>query len=142
MEEREQGGDTVFRSKVDPWIGLLLGGSVGSPLVLGLHRFALGDRTAGLVVLAASALALLPLALVLPVRYEVSSEVLTVRVGLLAFPVRLEAIERVVPRTGLRFTPGLSAAMSLDVLDVYYRQGRRSALIVISPRDWRAFVTR
>ena len=110
------------------------------PLLVGLNELAFGDRTSGLVVLAASALAWLPLALLLPIRYEVGDERLVVRAGLLVFPVPLASIERVESRSGLRFTSGLSAALSLDALDVHYRLGRRSRLIVISPHDRPAFL--
>ena len=110
------------------------------PLRLGLHELALGDRTAGLVVLAASALALLPLGLMLPIRYEIDGERLVARAGLLVFPVPLASIERVEPRSGVRFGLGLSVALSLDALDVHYRRGRRSQRIVISPHDRQAFL--
>ena len=139
MEEREE-YKAVFKSKVDGWLAGLLGGVILLVPLLGLYLLFSGEQAGGLILLAVSLLDLFMLSLFFPIRYKVGTDQLRVKMGYIEHAVRLETIERVVPRTGFRFTWGISAALSLDALEVHYCRGRRSTIIVVSPRDQRAFL--
>ncbi|MGI9174780.1 MAG: PH domain-containing protein [Rhodothermales bacterium] len=105
-----------------------------------MYLLLFSDRVGGLILLAISVFDFFVLSLFFPIRYGIGAGKLRVKMGLIEHSVRLETIERVVPRKGFRFTFGISAALSLDALEVHYRPGRRSAHIVVSPDNQRAFL--
>lgn len=130
--------DKTYASRVDRWIAVLL---VVPPvagvvtLVSGLLTSVQANVWAGLGVLALFAVILGTL--VLPMRYVIGAEALTVRAGLLKFVVRYDRLIAVTPSSN----PLSSPALSLRRLRVDYEKGSgKPTFVLISPTDRERFM--
>lgn len=121
---------TVYRSKVDSWLlVVLLGAMAVSLYTAGAVLAADRSVSAWLTAFVSGGLGLgLPLWLLLTTRYVLDPERLEVHSGPFAWTVPVREITRVVPTNN----PLSSPALSLDRLRIEYGRGRA---IMISPRD-------
>jgi len=126
-----------FASKVDWWLRIILFlPPMASLAVLGAS-LASGDR--GEIVVAAiicAAVAALYGLLVIPIRYGLGSDELTVRFGVFRQRIPLAAIQEVAPSRNLLSSP----ALSLDRLAIRTGPGLL-ATTMISPLDREVFLT-
>jgi len=124
---------TTFRSKVDTWLGALLGGAV--ILELGVVVFLLRLHVVGGWAIAGFLLASAALVLWVLLRtvYRLENDALAIRSGPFAMRIPLASI------TGIRPTrnPLSSPALSLDRLEISFGQGKSC---MISPEDKTAFL--
>jgi len=126
--------DTVFPSKVDGWLGILLAavpiGGMGAliPLIIS------GD-TAGIVVgaIALGFIILLYWGLIVPMRYTVRADHIEIRFGAVRSRVPYSKIEGIVPTR----SPISSPALSLDRLHI---QASSAMGPNISPADKAGFL--
>jgi hypothetical protein len=131
------GSNTLrFRSKIDWWLALLLGGAVLSfPVIFGFTdsgRAALQKDLVGIL-----ATGLVPVLLVawmfFDTGYDVTLTGLRVRCGPIRRAVPLDKISRICATRSIMSAP----ALSLDRLEVSYN---RFDTVVISPADKRGFL--
>lgn len=120
---------SVYYSKIDAWVGVLIAGTFG----LGLYLTVRAALT-GALILATLLVAVLAViaAFMFPTRYIITPQELVVQGGLVRSRVPLERIHRIYPHRSVIASP----AMSLDRLAVEYRTGRFNRPTVwISPKD-------
>jgi hypothetical protein len=125
---------TVFRSKVDWWLALILFSIPGVPMLVRWTRFDTGSLQPSfwIPVIVAAAL----LVVFVPIRYVIEGETISVQCGVIgweytAFHVR--EVQSVRPTYDILASP----ALSLDRLSV--EMGFRGA-ILISPKDKAGFL--
>ncbi|MGH9814348.1 MAG: PH domain-containing protein [Candidatus Acidiferrales bacterium] len=123
----------VYRSKVDAWIALLVGGGALVSVFVGAMLLWQGQRLGWLVMLLMPGLLRL---LAWPIDYEITEAELIIRAGVLRWRIPLAAIVNVEPTRN----PLSSPAWSLDRLRVRWRRGARIRWIQISPEDKLAFL--
>ena len=126
---------TRFPSKVDRWLVVVLIGAAGLVLwsVASAVRDGLNGADAialGLAVLVGVAL---PVWMLLQTDYRVEAGRLRVRCGPFRWSVALDEIESLRPTRN----PLSSPALSLDRLELRYRNGKR---LLLSPADKRGFI--
>ena len=124
----------VYRSKVDAWIALLVGGGALVSVFVGATLLWQGQRLGWLVLLLMPGLLRL---LAWPIDYEVTSAELIIRAGVLRWRIPIASIVHVEPTRN----PLSSPAWSLDRLRVRWRRGARVRWIQISPEDKQAFLS-
>jgi hypothetical protein len=129
----------LYRSKKDTWlVGLVWGGAL-APLAAGLFMvFARGgDPGPGWALVRAGVVAAAAVLLTTyPLNYEITTEELVARCGLMRWRVPLSSIEEVRPSRN----PASAPTWSLDRLRVgYVKRGEMRALF-ISPEDKTAFM--
>lgn len=123
----------VYRSKVDAWIALLVGGGALVSVFVGAMLLWQGQRLGWLVMLLMPGLLRL---MAWPIDYEITDSELVIRAGVMRWRVPLAAIVNVEPTRN----PLSSPAWSLDRLRVRWRRGARIRWIQISPEDKLAFL--
>ncbi|MGH9787596.1 MAG: PH domain-containing protein [Candidatus Acidiferrales bacterium] len=127
----------VYRSKVDAWIALLVGGGALVSVAVGAMLLWQGERLGWLVLLLMPGLLRL---LAWPIDYEVADSELVIRAGVLRWRIPIASIVNVEPTRN----PLSSPAWSLDRLRVRYRPDRsgrpRIRWIQISPEEKQAFL--
>ena len=123
----------VYRSKVDAWIALLVGGGALVSVAVGAMLLWQGQRLGWLVLLLMPGLLRL---LAWPIEYEITDSELIIRAGVMRWRIPLAAIVHVEPTRN----PLSSPAWSLDRLRVRWRRGARIRWIQISPEDKLAFL--
>ncbi|GIV58315.1 MAG: hypothetical protein KatS3mg042_1228 [Rhodothermaceae bacterium] len=129
--------DTVYPSKIDRWLLVVLVLSYGAGFAACLQALVAPDTPADRWVGAGALVLLLAtLLLVFPCRYHLTDTLLLVRCGVLRYRIPLDTIERIRPTRN----PLASAALSLDRLQIDYRKGTFSRTVLISPRDREAFL--
>lgn len=125
-------GDTVFPTRVDAWLVLVIGAAVG--FCLAQAWYLQGRSPAGSV--AALAIGLLTLAFVLactvPCRYTLGDAALHIRCGFIRQQIPYMQIQRIA----LSGSPVSAPALSLRRVSIVH--GRRATLV--SPRDRERFV--
>lgn len=135
-EQQEEG--ITYRSKVDWWLGMLLGGSVVCTLYAALLPIFQGER----VQVATIVTAVLVLVIVLPLfglRYVFYSSHLLVSCGIYGKErVEYKAIRQVKETKN----PLSSAAMSLDRLQIDYLENGAHKTVLISPVRKKEFMER
>jgi len=124
-----------FKSKVDSWIGVLLGAViVVQVLAIGSAAFQTGDpRTTTAMLLLGVAVVGLMIWLTLATYYVVNRGTLTIVAGPFRWKVPIDEISSVEATR----SPLSSPALSLDRLRIRYGKNRR---IMISPADKPAFL--
>lgn len=122
-----------FRSKVDPWLGLLLAITAFGPMAIAVYTvLTVPEEVWG--VLPAALLPLLIVAWVVrTTHYTFVDDVLVVRSGPIHRKVPLASIDDIKPTRTLVSSP----ALSLDRLAIRFN---RYDAVVISPRDRDAFL--
>lgn len=124
----------VHRSKVDTWLGIVLGG-VPVPLLFVIWKL-FQESVPGrwLIVLPIVILGIfLPISLLFSTSYTITEESLLIRSGLFTWKIPLHDITAIAPTND----PLSSPALSLDRLRIDYGDGRR---VMISPLDQEAFL--
>jgi hypothetical protein len=126
----------VFPSKLDTWLGVVLGTAVLASLgaAAGL-LIAFGVSRLFLALVFVGVGALLPLWILSTTRYYVSRTDLYITSGPFRWRIPLHEIRDVTPTRN----PLSSPALSLDRLRIDYGSGKS---IMVSPRDREAFVAR
>ncbi|THF60729.1 PH domain-containing protein [Pseudothauera rhizosphaerae] len=125
---------TVYKSKIDAWLAVLLVGTVAGCVWAGF----VAGRAGGFIASWLSALlfslgAGLPLWILLGTRYVLDAESLRVECGPFRWQVPLTGITAVTPTSSFLSSP----ALSLDRLRIDYKPG---ASVMISPRDKEGFL--
>ena len=125
-----------FRSKVDWWVALLLGGAVlGLSVIFGFTDS--GKAAVQKDFLVVLATGLVPILLVtwmlFDTGYDITATELRVRCGPIRTAVPLEKLSRISPTSSIMSAP----ALSIDRLEVSYN---RFDTVVISPADKRGFL--
>lgn len=134
VEKQEKG--TIYRSKVDWWLGLLLGGTVGYMLWLTLVPIIKGDGVEWIITITAifTLLTILPL---FAIKYVLYSDHLYVSCGIYGkVRVPYETI------CGIKETrnPISSAALSTDRIQIDYTENGISRMVLVSPRRKKEFI--
>jgi pimeloyl-ACP methyl ester carboxylesterase len=128
---------SVYRSKVDLWLAVVLVGTLAVSLVAVYGMLRSGSP--GEMIVAAFTILLLAGvgALVVPIRYTIGATELVVRAGVMRIRIPLDRIRRVYPSRSLVSSP----ALSLDRLAVEYRAGPYSRpTVYISPERQEQFL--
>jgi len=119
----------TYRSKVDPWIGLLLIALPVLCLVVALVLQASGDPGEALIGwLTLAGIVVLYVALVWPIEYTLEPEALVIRFGLVRSRLPYDSVRAVEPSRGLL----AAQALSMDRLAIR-TEGKLPTLI--SPQD-------
>lgn len=125
---------TVYKSKIDTWLLVVLVVAIGVSLYSALEILGAGMRGTWVPLLVTVGIGVvLPIWLLLGVRYTLQPGQLTVRSGPLRWRVPIADIVSVTPTKN----PIASPALSLDRLRIEYGSGKS---IMISPRDTDQFV--
>ena len=125
---------TVYKSKVDWWLGAILGVAMIASALAGLK--ALSTNTPNAIWAAAligGVGLVLPLVSLLSTRYVIQDQQLVVRSGLFKWRIPINEISGITPTSD----PIASAALSLDRLRITYGQAKS---LLISPRDKDGFL--
>lgn len=134
IEEQEEG--IVYRSKVDWWLGLLLGGSVGYMVYLTLVPIVKGEGVEWVITISTIFVLLLILPL-FAIKYVLYSEHLYVSCGIYGkIRVPYEAISNVQAT----HNPLSSAALSLDRIQIDYTEKGYHQMVLISPVRKKEFI--
>lgn len=122
----------VFGTKVDAWIAAVIVLGTVIPLVM---LVVIGFQTHQYGIIPAGFFAPILIGLfAIPIKYELQSDLLLIRSGIIKYRVRYSDIELIEPTRN----PLSSPAMSLDRLKIVY--GKRK-MIMISPNDRAAFLS-
>ncbi len=120
-----------YRSKVDTWIVVVLAAALLITLLAMILVVAVAFATAWWIVVLVLVIWGGVLSLIFPLYYEITPSTLLVRSGWIRREIPLTSIERVFPT----HNPLSAPALSLDRLQVDYRQGSLRRFVLISPRD-------
>jgi hypothetical protein len=118
-----------YGSKVDLWLAVVLVVASVLPAGLGIYLHQLS-----LIAITAILLAILRL-IVVPISYEIESDRLVIRHGVMKMSVLYSGILSMRPTRSALSSP----ALSLDRIEIRYAP---SGIILISPEDRRAFLER
>lgn len=136
IEAQEEG--VVYRSKVDWWLGLLLGGTVVYTIFLAIEPIVKGQGIEWLTMISMIFILLIVLPL-FAIKYVFYSEHLVVSCG-------IYGKERVPYKTisNVKETknPLSSAAMSLDRIQIDYTENGRHQMVLISPVRKKEFISK
>jgi hypothetical protein len=125
---------TVYKSKIDWWLGLVLAIAMVASLFAGLKALSAGTpHSAWLALLIGGPGLLLPLSVLLSTRYIVSDKQLVVRSGIFTWRIPISEICGISQSSD----PIASPALSLDRLRIDYGKGKS---LLISPRDQVGFL--
>ncbi len=124
----------VFRSKVDVWFHLVVGGTIAL-ILWAVSRSLDAANTSQWTIIAVSVLVALgsPVWLLLSTRYVVDGGVLRVHSGPFTWEIKLDEIESIEPSRSLLSSP----ALSLDRLKITYSGGRA---LLVSPKNKQSFL--
>ena len=128
-----------YTSKKDWWLVGLVWAAVAAPVLAGLLMILLpgGNRGFGWELLRAGVvIAAVVVVLTYPLDYEITTDLLVARCGILRWRVPLADIEAVYPTRN----PASSPTWSLDRLQVDYRKAGGLTSLLISPADKFAFM--
>lgn len=127
-------GERTFRTRIDLWLALLVGGATAAPLVMAGWLIAQG-RFDGVLLLTlwGSAVSAAVLGLTWPVRYTLRDDRLLVRSGWLRWEIPCAAIRRVQPT----WSPLAGPAWSLRRVLIEWSAGD---FILVSPDDRESFI--
>jgi len=135
LVEKQEGG-LVYRSKVDLWLGLILGVAVGYPLILTLLPIVKGEGVEWLITITTifTLLTILPL---FAIKYVLYSDHLYVSCGIYGkVRVPYEAIDHIKETRN----PLSSAAMSLDRIQIDYTENGIHRMVLVSPKRKKEFL--
>lgn len=127
-------GETVYRTRVDAWLVVLLLGAAATPLAAAVW-LAVNGRMDGLLLLViwGTVITSLVLALTVPVRYTLRADELLVRSGWLHWTIPLAELRRVEPT----WSPLAGPAWSLRRVRLEWGRGN---FILVSPADRESFI--
>lgn len=127
-------GERTYRTRVDLWLALLVGGGAAAPLLMA-GWLATQGKWDGIVLLAfwGTVVSAAVLSLTVPVRYTLQAERLIVRSGWLTWDIPLAAVRRVEPT----WSPLAGPAWSLRRVLIEWSQGD---FILVSPDDRESFI--
>jgi len=123
----------VYKSKLDFWLLLPLGGATLACVYAGCRLWRLPGMVPQMALLALGLAVVLPLWSVLATRYTLTDEVLQVRSGPFVWRIALRAVNGIEATRDARSSP----ALSLDRLRIDYGDGRS---LMISPAGKQDFV--
>jgi len=127
IEKQEEG--IVYRSKVDLWLGLLLGGSVGYMVYLTLVPIIKGEGVEWVITISTIFILLLILPL-FAIKYVLYSEHLYISCGIYGkIRIPYDAISNIKAT----HNPLSSAALSLDRIQIDYTENGYHQMVLISP---------
>lgn len=127
----------VYRSKKDAWLFGLVWGGAFAPLVVGLFLLlAGGGEPGGALVRTGVIVVAVVLLTTYPLDYEITSDELIARCGVMRWRVPLPGLQEV---SGSR-NPASAPAWSLDRLRVEYLKGSGTRALYVSPVDKAAFM--
>lgn len=127
VEEKEEG--IVYRSKVDWWLGLLLGGTVGYMVVLAVTPVVNGEGVQWTITISS----LFMLLIILPlfaVKYVLYSDHLFVSCGIYG---KIRIPYNAITSMKETHNPLSSAALSLDRIQIDYVENGYHQMVLISP---------
>lgn len=127
VEEKEEG--IVYRSKVDWWLGLLLGGTVGYMVVLAIIPVVNGEGVQWTITISS----LFMLLIILPlfaVKYVLYSDHLFVSCGIYG---KIRIPYNAITSMKETHNPLSSAALSLDRIQIDYVENGYHQMVLISP---------
>lgn len=134
IEAQEEG--IVYRSKIDWWLGLLLGGSMGHMVVLTLMPIVKGEGVEWVITISTIFILLLILPL-FAIKYVLYSEHLYISCGIYGkIRVPYESISNVKAT----HNPLSSAALSLDRIQIDYTENGYHQMVLISPVHKKEFI--
>ena len=122
-----------FRTKVDTWLAVVLGLAIFLPIVVGVIGWVsegIASPAAWLPIVITASVAIAVAVVAVPTYYEVQSDRLLIRSGVLHWEVPLSAISAVSPSTSMLGSP----AWSMDRLDVQSLREGKARSILISPQ--------
>ncbi len=128
----------IHQTKVDWWLGLLVGAGMAAPLVIGICVVASNSGPPqSWVTLLTPVLAWVAVGLVAyPTRYEISERELTIRSGLLRWKIPVCDIQGAQPTRN----PLSAPAWSLDRVRIDHEKGGKTGFALVSPQDKSAFM--
>lgn len=125
---------TVYRSRIDVWIAVVLALVIGVSLYTCVELFAVGvGGSWWILAITLGAGIVLPLWLLLGTRYTLQPDQLTVRSGPLQWRIPVADISAITPTRSTMSSP----ALSLDRLRIDYGPGQ---WVMVSPRDKQRFI--
>ena len=125
---------TVYKSKVDWWLGAILGVAMIASALAGLKALSANTPNAIWAAALIGGVGLvLPLVSLLSTRYVIQDQQLVVRSGLFKWRIPINEISGITPTSD----PIASPALSLDRLRITYGQAKS---LLISPRDKDGFL--
>lgn len=125
---------SVYRSKVDAWIAVLIGGTFVLLVVLTVMAVIAGAFVAAAILILSIGLVV---AVTVPTRYMITTSSLIVQAGLFRLNIPLERIRRIYPNRSVLSSP----ALSMDRLAVEYERDRVNRPTVwISPLEKGSFL--
>lgn len=125
--------NTVYRSKVDVWIGIILGGVSIVSLFAAWHL--VHTPVPGRWLLAVPILVLgvcLPLSLLFFTTYRINGELLRIRSGFFTWDIPIHTISKVEPTND----PASSPALSLDRIRIVYGPAKSVAIFPLKKGDF------
>lgn len=134
LEEKEEG--IVYRSKVDWWLGLLLGGAVGYMVILALLPIVKGEGIQWAITIST----LFMLLIILPlfaIKYVLYSEHLYVSCGIYG---KIRIPYDAISNMKATHNPLSSAALSLDRIQIDYTENGYHQMVLISPVHKKEFM--
>ena len=129
----------LHRSKKDWWLVGLVWGAALAPLVVGLFLVLArgGDPGSGWALVRVGVVASAAVLLTsYPLNYEITSDELIARCGVMRWRVPLSSVEEVSRSRN----PASAPTWSLDRLRVEYLKGGRTRTLYVSPEDKSAFM--
>ena len=127
IEKQEAG--IVYRSKVDLWLGLLLGGSVGYMVYLTLVPIVKGEGVEWVITISTIFVLLLILPL-FSIKYVLYSEHLYISCGIYG---KIRIPYETISNMKSTHNPLSSAALSLDRIQIDYTENGYHQMVLISP---------
>ncbi len=134
VEKQEKG--TLYRSKVDWWLGLILGGTVGYMLWLTLLPIVKGEGVEWIITIT-TIFTLLIIVPLFAIKYVLYSDHLYVSCGIYGkVRVPYAAIDHIKETRN----PISSAAMSLDRIQIDYTENGIHRMVLVSPKHKKEFL--
>jgi hypothetical protein len=126
-----------YRSKKDWWLFGLVWGAALAPLAAGLFLLLAGGGGPGWALVRTGVIVVAVVVLTTyPLDYEINSDELIARCGVMRWRVPLSSVEEVRPSRN----PASAPTWSLDRLRVEYLKGSETRTLYVSPEDKAAFM--
>ena len=127
----------LYRSKKDWWLFGLVWGAALAPLAAGLFLLLASGGEPGWVLVRTGVVVVAAVVLTsYPLNYEITSDELIARCGVMRWRVPLSSVEEVRPSRN----PASAPTWSLDRLRVEYLKGAETRALYVSPEDKAAFM--
>lgn len=127
----------LYRSKKDWWLVGLVWGGAFAPLAAGLCLLLAGGDEPGWALVRTGVIVVATVLLTTyPLNYEITSDELIARCGVMRWRVPLSSVEEARPSRN----PASAPTWSLDRLRVEYLKGAETRALYVSPEDKAAFM--